>query len=95
MTVYETIWNFIMTYILPNPLSEGCDFASLQGIFYFVSGTDGAIYWTPLSYDYMSGSFSITGVLAHILTILACFSLCFILWKLITLPIRWAVQKAN
>jgi len=90
MVIYETIWNFLMVYVFGN-VNSTCFEDIYSGILTFSSGTDGRLIWTP--------SFAISDygnvVICHLLTIVACISLCVMLWKLLTLPIKWALNSVK
>jgi len=86
MTLYETIFQFIMTYILPGNNNEGgnfFDWIDYLGIFNFVSGTDGRMVWAPMvtggGWEWSYAMYP----LGHILTIVIISSFVFGLFRLL------------
>jgi len=92
MAFYETIWNFLMIYIFGVPLGDGALIWENWDLFFnFQAGSDGRLILAPI--------FSLGDlwpwVASHFLTMLACVSLCVMLWKLITLPIRYFANRVK
>jgi len=88
MSLYETIWNFIMTYILPNPYAdtvESLPSQFLNDFFAFTSGSDGRVVWTP-TID--TASFTPFEFLGHFLTIVIVSSFVFGLFRLLASVFR-------
>jgi len=95
MGVYQTIWTFIMTYIFGNPDSYIWE----DGFFWvdlltFMEGTDGRLVFSGFNFYSVTTSGTLS-IFAHFITLCACVSLCIMLWKLLTLPIKWALNAVK
>jgi len=84
MTLYETIWNFIMTYILGvGFFDNSIDFDIFQGLFFYLLGTDGRWVWAPFAGEFMGGTYNFIELFGHFLTIFIIFSFVFGLFRLL------------
>jgi len=99
MVLYDTLMAFILNYILGFGTFVGEDETVtlhdlIVNFFTYSAGTDGRMVWTPFISP-LGDLSNYYYVIAHILTILACISLCVMLWKLLTLPIKWALNAVK
>jgi len=99
MAVYETIFNFVRDFIVgaDSNLLFNSSLTSLWDMYFLQidvqAGSDGRLI--PISFNFLFDAGPFLGLLTHFLTILACVSLCVMLWKLITLPIRYFSNRVK